>query len=94
MLEVIHSPKLEDLADQLAEQLRAQRRRQVENILQPIVVVVGNIGIGRWLERRIANRFGIFANVRFVLTGEWLNAQMARFGVIKDRTLSAFRLRR
>ncbi len=90
MLEVIHSPKLEDLADQLAEQLRAQRRRQVENILQPIVVVVGNIGIGRWLERRIANRFGIFANVRFVLTGEWLNAQMARFGVVKNHDAERF----
>ena len=90
MLEVIHSPKLEDLADQLAEQLRAQRRRQVENILQPIVVVVGHLGIARWLERRIAMRFGIFANVRFVLTGEWLNAQMVRFGVLKTQDAERF----
>lgn len=90
MLEVIHSPKLEDLADQLAEQLRAQRRHQVENILRPIVVVVGNIAIGRWLERRIAKRYGIFANVRFVLTGEWLNAQMARFGVVKSQDAERF----
>ena len=92
MLEVIHSPRLEDLADQLAERLRAQRRRQVENILQPITVVVGHLGIARWLEQRIATRFGIFANVRFVLTGEWLNAEMARFGVLEKADVARFSL--
>ena len=92
MLEVIHSPRLEDLADQLAEQLRAQRRRQVENILQPITVVVGHLGIARWLEQRIAARFGIFANVRFMLTGEWLNAEMARFGVLDKHDAERFSL--
>ena len=92
MLEVIHSPRLEDLADQLAEQLRAQRRRHVENILQPITVVVGHLGIARWLEQRIATRFGIFANVRFVLTGEWLNAEMARFGLLEKEESARFSL--
>ena len=90
MLEVIHSPRLEDLADQLAEQLRAQRRRQRENILQPIAVVVGHLGIARWLEQRIAARFGIFANVRFLLPGEWLNAEMARFGVQEEQEAARF----
>ena len=90
MLEVIHSPRLEDLADQLAAQLCAQRREQRENILQPIVVVVGHLGIARWLERRIAKRFGIFANVRFLLTGEWLNAEMTRFGVLEKPDAERF----
>ena len=90
MLEIIHSPRLEDLADHLAEQLCAQRRYQPENILQPIVVVVGHLGIARWLERRIATRFGIFANVRFLLTAEWLNAEMARFGVLEKHDAARF----
>ncbi len=92
MLEVFHSPRLEDLADQLAEQLRAQRRRQVQNILRPITVVVGHLGIARWLEQRIATHFGIFANVRFVLTGEWLNAEMARFGLLEKQDAARFSL--
>ena len=92
MLEVIHSPRLEDLADQLAEQLHAQRRRQMTNILQPITVVVGHLGIARWLEQRIAMRFGIFANVRFVLTSEWLNGEMSRFGVLDPQTAAHFSL--
>jgi exodeoxyribonuclease V gamma subunit len=72
VLSIYHAPRLEDLAAQLCASLQQQRRANPLKILQPIEVVIGHLGMARWLEQYFAQRLGVFANVKFVLLGEWL----------------------
>ncbi|TYP95339.1 DNA helicase/exodeoxyribonuclease V, gamma subunit [Fodinibius salinus] len=67
MLNVYHSTKLEDLADQLLEELDDNAR---ENLLEPEIFVVQNHGIGQWLSLHMARRQGISANLKFEFPSE------------------------
>ena len=43
-----------------------------ENILQPDWIVIGNYGIGRWLELQIMQIQGISANLKFFSPNQFL----------------------
>ncbi len=76
MLEVYRSSRLERLADLLLVKLRTS---PPASVLQAQSVVVGHLGMKRWLLRHLAERTlvdgkpGIAANLRLQLPGEWLD---------------------
>ena len=67
MLNVYHSTRLEDLADQLLHNMDNNER---DNLLQPEIFVVQNHGIGQWLSLYIARKQGISANLEFEFPSE------------------------
>jgi len=60
-LNIFRSERAEDLAEALAEQLRADARDPFE----PVPVVVGSRGMERWLRHQLATHLGIAANIAF-----------------------------
>ncbi|MBL8246234.1 MAG: exodeoxyribonuclease V subunit gamma [Rhodanobacteraceae bacterium] len=75
MLEIYRSSRIEKLADLLAEHLRQQTPASV---LAPQTVVVGHLGMKRWLLQRLAEwqperGRRIAANLDMLLPSEWLD---------------------
>ena len=76
MLEVYRSSRLERLADLLLVKLAASAPTLP---LMPQTIVVGHLGMKRWLMRHLAERTlvdgrpGIAANLQLQLPGEWLD---------------------
>ena len=75
MLEIYRSSRIEKLADLLAEHLRQQAPASV---LAPQTVVVGHLGMKRWLLQRLAEwqpegGRRIAANLDMLLPSEWLD---------------------
>lgn len=60
-------------------ELQRLRRRDARRIFAPLTVVVPHLGMARWLEHRIAEHFGICANIRFIFPGEWVQELSRRF---------------
>ncbi|HOA95109.1 MAG TPA: exodeoxyribonuclease V subunit gamma, partial [Quisquiliibacterium sp.] len=56
------------LADALAERLRVPQ----SDPLAEDVVVVPSLGVGRWLQQRLADRFGVSALLRLEFPGQLL----------------------
>lgn len=79
MIEIIQSPRLEDLARELVQQMQRQRRRDVRRIFEPLTLVVPHLGVARWLEQQIAEQVGICANIEFIFPGEWVQRLMSQF---------------
>lgn len=63
MMRVVHSNRIEVLADRLAEILRDEPVS--DDPFVPERVLVQNPGMGRWLALRLADTLGVAANVRF-----------------------------
>lgn len=75
MLEIYRSSRIEKLADLLAEHLRQQAPASV---LAPQTLVVGHLGMKRWLMQRLAEwqpgrGRRIAANLDMLLPSEWLD---------------------
>jgi len=76
MLEVFRSSRLERLADLLLVKLAATAP---QSVLAPQRIVVGHLGMKRWLLRQLAERSlvdgrpGVAANLQLQLPGEWLD---------------------
>ena len=62
MLHVVHSNRMEHLADRLADLLG---KPATGDPFEPEHVVVQSPGMGRWLSLRLADRLGVTANVAF-----------------------------
>lgn len=80
MLEIYRSSRIEDLALLLAQQLRARRPASV---LAPQTVIVGHLGMKRWLVQRLAELQPergrrIAANIDMLLPSEWLDGLALR----------------
>ena len=75
MIEIYRSSRIEQLAELLAEHLRQQAPLSV---LTPQKLIVGHLGMKRWLTQRLASmqsgtRPRIAANLDMVLPSEWLD---------------------
>ena len=68
-LTFVHSNRVERLADALAVALR--NMPEAAPLASPHIVVPHG-GLGRWLERALAERMGIAFGLRFVLPGQFL----------------------
>ena len=68
-LPFVHSNRVERLADALAVALRNMPEAMP---LAAPHIVVPHVGLGRWLERALAERLGIAFGLRFVLPGQFL----------------------
>ena len=68
MLFLYHANRLEDLADQLANNLN----RPMGSILSPEVIAVPGSAMSEWLTLRLAQAFGISANVQWLLPAQLL----------------------
>lgn len=74
MLQLIVSNRLEAIADALAERIEA---RPLPDPLAEEHIVVPHSGVGRWLQLRLAQRWGIAARLHFQLPGQAIAAQLA-----------------
>jgi exodeoxyribonuclease V gamma subunit len=70
-LHIHHGPRLVDLADVLAGQLRGLADRGVDPF-EPVVVGVPTAGVRDWLSRHLAQRLGVVANVRMVFPAKFI----------------------
>ena len=81
MLRIFRSSRIERLATLLWSQLQAT---QPQNVLAPQTLVIGHLGMKRWLVEQLASKPtpagepGIAANLTMQLPGEWLEALSAR----------------
>ena len=57
----------------LLEDLVAVVQRPLPSVLQPEIVVVQSLGMGRWLSLRLAEEQGICANVQFPFPQRFLS---------------------
>ena len=69
---IVHGQKLETLALALWERIDAYRHANPMQVLKPLEVIVGHIGMARWLKYALAKRAGIAANIEFMLPSEWV----------------------
>lgn len=81
MLTVCRSSRLEYLAEELAVSLRTHQPRSV---LSPQTIVVGHLGMKRWLQQWLAERVqaGLprcAGNLQMLLPNEWLELCIAQF---------------
>ena len=60
MIRIVRSHRLEALADALAEALAPQRAALD---LAPDTIIVPSTAMARWVEARLAQRFGVAANL-------------------------------
>ncbi|MCB1612816.1 MAG: exodeoxyribonuclease V subunit gamma, partial [Xanthomonadales bacterium] len=75
MLQVFRSSRIERLAEILAVKLQRLRPRSV---LSPQTLIVGHLGMKRWLTQRLAEHQlpglpRIAANLQMLLPSEWLD---------------------
>ena len=75
---IVHGQKLEALALALWQQVDAYRQANPAQVLKPLCVIVGHIGMARWLKYDLAKRAGIAANIEFVLPSEWVQRALTR----------------
>ncbi|MGL4834902.1 MAG: exodeoxyribonuclease V subunit gamma, partial [Shewanella sp.] len=68
-----HSNQLERLAHILGENLVAT---EINNILSPDVVLIPQPSMRRWLQKSLAEQFGIAANIEFLPPGSFINQQL------------------
>ena len=73
---IVHGQKLEALALALWQQIDAYRLANPAQILRPLKVIVGHIGMARWLKYALAKRAGIAANIEFMLPSEWVERSL------------------
>ena len=68
MLSIHHANQLEDLADQLAANLKHAKG----SVLAPEIVAVPGMAVSEWLTVRLASQFGISANMQWLLPARLL----------------------
>ncbi|MBP6309713.1 MAG: exodeoxyribonuclease V subunit gamma [Arenimonas sp.] len=68
-----HSNQLERLARTLGENLVAS---EIGNVLSPDVVLIPQPSMRRWLQKSLAEQFGIAANIEFLPPGSFINQQL------------------
>lgn len=69
---IVHGQKLEALALALWQRIDAYRQKNPAQVLKPLSVIVGHIGMAGWLKYALAKRTGIAANIEFMLPSEWV----------------------
>ena len=75
MLHLHHANRTERLADILLRRLAEDGLRCAP--LEPLTVLVPSAGLQRWLALRMADAFGVCAQVRFDFLAQWLWRSMA-----------------
>ncbi len=87
MLQLIASNRLEALADALAQRLEAQPLRDPRAAER---IVVPHSGVGRWLQLRLAQRWGVAAQLRFELPAQTMGQMLAALPALQgDSSLQA-----
>ncbi len=75
MIRLHYSNRTEQMVRALAEELSAPR-----DVLAPVIIVVPNRPMERWVEMRLAETLGIAANVRFLRLEHFVFEVLARAG--------------